>query len=92
MRPIDRRHFLKAAQAAAAALTYAARSGMAGVVQAAATTDVRISDKPYSPAADYPIQPKAYHEVTLTDRFWKPRVDTNAAVTIPFEVARRCLA
>ena len=41
-----------------------------------------------TPVPDYPIQPKRYSDVTLTDAFWKPKVDLNAAVTIPFEVQK----
>src|SRR4029453_11610338 len=37
---------------------------------------------------DYPIHPRAFFEVTLTDAFWKPKVATNATVTIPFEVQK----
>ncbi len=39
-------------------------------------------------AGDYPIQPRAFADVTLTDTFWKPKVATNATVTIPFEVQK----
>ena len=39
--------------------------------------NVRISSVSYTPG-DYPIQPKRYSEVTLTDAFWKPKVATNA--------------
>jgi len=78
---IDRRDFLKAASVATAA---------APLVAAAkpARTDVKIGDTPYTPIQDYPIQPKPYSEVTLTDTFWKPKVATNAEVTIPFEVQK----
>src|SRR6478735_139995 len=33
---------------------------------------------------DYPIQPVAFTQVHLTDDFWKPRLETNATVTIPY--------
>src|SRR5262245_7798550 len=36
----------------------------------------------------YPIQPRVFSDVTLTDTFWKPMVATNATVTIPFEVQK----
>jgi DUF1680 family protein len=38
---------------------------------------------------DYPIRAVHYSDVSLTDRFWKPKVDLNASVTIPFEVDKR---
>lgn len=79
---IDRRDFLKAASLATAAapLAAAARPG--------ARTDVKIGDGAYTPVKDYPIQPKPFSEVTLADTFWKPKVATNAEVTIPFEVQK----
>ena len=43
-----------------------------------------IGDTAYTPGADYPIQAKSFAEVSLTDSFWKPIVDTNATVTLPF--------
>src|SRR5215471_2966206 len=82
---IARRDFLKAASAAAAAAPLvAARAG----ATPPARTDARIGDTAYTPVADYPIHAKPYHEVTLTDAFWKRKVDTNAGVTIPFEVQK----
>jgi len=33
---------------------------------------------------DYPIQPVTFTQVHLTDDFWKPRLETNAKVTIPY--------
>jgi DUF1680 family protein len=50
--------------------------------------DVRISSVAYTPAGDYPIQPKRFSQVVLTDTFWKPKVTTNATVTIPLLVRR----
>ena len=38
---------------------------------------------------DYPIQPVAFTQVHLADRFWEPRIEVNASVTIPF-VLRKC--
>ena len=35
-------------------------------------------------AGDYPIQPVAFTQVHLTDAFWRPRLETNAGVTIPY--------
>ena len=33
---------------------------------------------------DYPYQPVAFTDVKLTDSFWRPRIETNRTVTIPF--------
>lgn len=33
---------------------------------------------------DYPIQAVPFTQVKMTDAFWKPRIDTNRLVTIPF--------
>jgi DUF1680 family protein len=58
----------------------------AAPAKAIKAADVPISGTPYTPVRDYPIRPKRYSEVTLRDTFWKPKIDTNAHVTIPFEV------
>ena len=50
------------------------------------------SSPPASPAAtapsplprDYPIRPVPFTEVTLTDAFWAPRLETNRSVSIPY--------
>src|SRR5436190_673866 len=68
---LARREFLKTAPAAAGLL--------------AAATKVSAWKGAQTAAPDYPIRPLAYSEVTLRDAFWKPKVDTNAAVTIPLE-------
>ena len=36
------------------------------------------------PRRDYPIQPVDFTRVQITDRFWSPRLQTNATVTIPY--------
>ncbi|HEY7293367.1 MAG TPA: beta-L-arabinofuranosidase domain-containing protein [Vicinamibacterales bacterium] len=79
---MKRREFLKAAPAIGLAVStpLAAR-------QSTVARDIRISSVPYTPA-DYPIQPQPYSAVTLTDQFWRPKVDLNASVTIPLEVAK----
>jgi len=41
----------------------------------------------YQPRS-YPIQPKRFHEVTLKDSFWRPKMRRNAEVTIPFEIQK----
>jgi uncharacterized protein len=34
---------------------------------------------------DYPILPVPFTNVTITDNFWKPRLETNRTVTIPYD-------
>ena len=83
MGKIPRRVFLKTAPLAAGILAdtvaYSARTK---------ASDVPISGTPYNPVADYPIRAKPHAEVILKDAFWKPKVDLNARVTIPFEVQK----
>ncbi len=81
-RKVTRRGFLVAAPAGASLLAY-------GDSQKRTAADVPISAGFYTPVADYPIQPKLYSDVRLTDTFWKPKIDTNARVTIPFEMAKQ---
>lgn len=35
-------------------------------------------------AQDYPYKPVAFTQVQLTDHFWKPKIEVNAKVTIPY--------
>src|SRR5256885_3086384 len=93
MRKIDRRDFLRAGPAAAGVAALVA--GRAGALAAAAqgkapssAADVKISSTAYTPIADYPIQPKRYSDVKITDRFWGPKIALNAEVTIPLEVEK----
>jgi uncharacterized protein len=91
MSRIARREFLKAGSAAAAAAVYVGEKRALGFDAAGAVqTGVapRIGDTAYTPMADYPIRAQRYSAVTLTDTFWKPKVATNATVTIPGQVAR----
>jgi hypothetical protein len=78
---LARREFLKAVPAAAGVMVAVAAA-------APAPADTKISGITYTPIPDYPIQPKRHSEVTLADDFWKPKVATNADVTIPFEVQK----
>lgn len=39
---------------------------------------------PAAPAQDYPIRPVPFTEVTLTDSFWAPRLETNRTVSVPY--------
>src|SRR5579872_2648773 len=80
-RKVTRRGFLLAAQAGASLVAY-------GDSPKRKAADVSISATPYTPIADYPIQPKFYSDVRITDAFWKPKIDTNARVTIPFEMRK----
>ena len=82
MGTIARRDFLKAASVAAGAvpLVAAAKRGARG--------DVRIAGTAYTPIQEYPIRPTPQSAVAITDRFWKPKIETNARVTIPFEVEK----
>ena len=91
MGTIARRDFLKAAPAAAAVATYLQTASTPASTQSKAVP-VTISSTAYTPVKDYPIQPKRYSEVTLTDSFWKPKVATNAQVTIPFEIREAATA
>jgi DUF1680 family protein len=34
---------------------------------------------------DYPIQPVQFTDVSFTDRFWSPRLETNRKVSIPYD-------
>jgi DUF1680 family protein len=89
MRNVGRRDFLKAVPVAAGAMTAAAAARPEpGSRSAAETARPRITDAAYSPVADYPIRPTPFFNVTITDRFWKGKIDTNAEVTIPFEVRK----
>ncbi len=87
-RRVNRRHFLKAATAASGALAYAGT--LADPIARASGTgaSTKITDRGFTPIADYPIQPKHFSDVALTDTFWKPKVATNASVTIPFEAQK----
>ncbi len=83
MRRIRRREFLMGTPLAVGAIGLAA-----GGRQSASPRELRIGIDSYTPVRDYPIQPQPYSEVTLTDAFWRPKVATNATVTIPFQVAK----
>jgi hypothetical protein len=80
---MKRREFLKAAPAAVGL----AVSSPLTAGQPSLAREIRISGASYTPA-DYPIRPQPYSAVTLTDRFWRPKVAINASVTIPFEVEK----
>jgi uncharacterized protein len=80
---ILRRTFLKTAPLAAGIL-----ADTAAYSAPTKASDVPISATQYKPVADYPIRAKRHAEVILKDAFWKPKVDLNARVTIPFEMQK----
>src|SRR5574341_693876 len=80
---IDRRGFLKTVPAASAAAYSGLFTRADG--QTSKPTSVRIGTASYTPVGDYPLRPKRSHEVRIQDRFWGPKIRTNAEVTIPFE-------
>jgi len=41
-----------------------------------------------APARDYPVQPVPFTAVHFTDAFWKPRIEINRTVTIPFALEK----
>src|SRR5260221_2881577 len=75
-RRIPRRDFLKAAPAAAGLLAYAAQTPAAAPRQSGRANVV---------LSDYPIHPTPFSDVSVNDAFWKPKIETNAVTTIPFE-------
>src|SRR5206468_2838662 len=86
MTKLTRRDFIRAASAASGA---AACAGSFAHTAAQTTPGhATLSQADYTPRPDYPRLPKCFSEVTLTDTFWKPKVDVNAAVTIPLEVRK----
>jgi uncharacterized protein len=90
MSKIARRDFLKAASAAVTCAATVTGAPPADAAQARFTAkrDPKISITPYTPVLDYPIRATRHSEVTVADRFWKPKITTNAEVTIPFEVQK----
>ena len=81
---LDRRDFLKIAPAAAGI----AAGALTAQAQSQQSSSPAIGSARYSPIRDYPIQPRRHWDVALSDSFWKPRVATNAAVTIPFQIGK----
>ena len=88
---LARRDFLKAVPAAAGAMAYAGTVTTERLVSQK-PADVKIGSTPYTPVQDYPIRPSRSSAVRITDNFWKPKIATNASVTIPFEVKERAEA
>lgn len=90
-RRIPRRQFLKSAPAAGA-FAYAGAerlADLAGAERPGHVDGLALWGPSQDLQRDYPIRPKAHAEVTLRDDFWRPGVDRNARVTIPFEVRKQ---
>src|SRR5262249_25531665 len=83
---IDRRGFLKAAPVASAAVYSCLFARVDG--QTSKPAGVRIGMASYAPVGDYPIRPKRGAGVRIKDRFWGPKIQINAEVTIPFEAQK----
>ena len=45
---------------------------------------VLILTTPFVEAADYPLKPVPFHEVEMTSAFWRPRLETQRKVLVPF--------
>ena len=80
-RSIPRRQFLQTTALAAGALIQVAGA------QGAVPQPIKVGSTSYVPR-DYPIQALRPWDVLLNDTFWKPKVQTNASVTIPLLAAR----
>src|SRR6185503_20196817 len=83
---MDRRGFLKTVSAASAAV-YSNLFTRVNLLTSGQAS-VGIGTASYTPAGDYPIRPKRGNDVRIKDRFWGPKVRTNAEVTIPFELQK----
>ena len=81
---MHRREFLRAGTAAAGILAAAGRGTAAGDASGG-QAGISLSGTAYTPNPDYPRQAKPFSEITLKDSFWKPKIRTNAEITIPFE-------
>jgi len=82
---IDRRGFLKTVPVA----SVAAYTGLfTRLGQTSRSASMRIGTAVYTPVGDYPIRPKRGDGVRIKDRFWGPKIRTNAEVTIPFQVQK----
>lgn len=88
-RTIPRREFLRTTSAAAGSLAYAAgvQARTQSGARRVAAGEIRIGRSRYV-NGDYPIQALPPTKIVLTDAFWKPKLLTNATVTIPLLAAR----
>ncbi len=93
---IPRRTFLLTAPAAAGALAQVVSGDrtVSGGASGARRDDAALSasealrSAEYTPVEDYPTRPTPYSDVRVSDSFWRPKLERNAAVTIPFEVRK----
>ncbi|HEY9425862.1 MAG TPA: beta-L-arabinofuranosidase domain-containing protein [Gemmatimonadaceae bacterium] len=98
---IPRRAFLLTAPAAVGALAQVVNSGLRaadgplGRLRDDVGTPIAgdaARNAEYTPVADYPIRPTPYSAVRVSDDFWRPKLERNAAVTIPFEMRKLMIA
>src|SRR5262245_51441457 len=82
-RNVARRDFLKAAPAAASLLALTIQRPTPALQPEPPYPE--IGGEPYTPVTDYPIRAKRFSEVSIDDAFWKPKLATNADVTIPLQ-------
>ncbi|MXX35779.1 MAG: glycoside hydrolase family 127 protein [Gemmatimonadetes bacterium] len=82
---IDRRLFLTTAAGASLLPFPAALQRLAADPSGRAGLFDGLDASPLSPvAADYPLRPVRSAQVTITDEFWRPRMDANRAVSLPY--------
>jgi DUF1680 family protein len=86
---MGRRDFLRASSAVGAHALASRGLAASLAAQSPRMKAVAIASTPYTPGPGYPIRAKHFSQVTLRDRFWKPRIATNASVTIPLLVQRQ---
>lgn len=82
---IARRDFIKAA---GAGILITATQGAVPAKASGHQAEPKLSGAAFIPNADYPRRPKRFSEVSVRDRFWQPKIKTNAEVTIPFEIRK----
>ena len=86
MARIPRREFLKTTSAAAGSVAYL--TGQPATQSGARRAEaIRIGSARYI-EGKYPIQALPATKIAVTDSFWKPKILTNATVTIPLLAAR----
>ena len=82
---VDRRRFLRAAAAAGLLPLPTTLRQLAGDSDGRADPLAGLDASPLSPvAADYPLRPVRSAQVRITDEFWRPRMDANRAVSLPY--------
>jgi DUF1680 family protein len=88
-RTIPRREFLKTTSAAAGSLACVAGAQAAtqSGTRRGAVEEIRIGSARYV-EGDYPVQALHPTKIVMTDAFWKPKLLTNADVTIPLLAGR----